>query len=63
MVQNKKNFSSGKKLAEDRDLDRKAQTRNVERTADASRSGNIKGQTGMAKDKAGISKRDMGSRK
>ena len=62
MVQNKKNFSSGKKLSEDtQDLDRKSQSRNVDRSADSARSSTK--QTGISKDKAGISKRDMGSRK
>jgi hypothetical protein len=62
MVQNKKNFSSGKKLSEDtQDLDRKSHVRNADRAAD-SRTANTK-QTGISKDKAGISKRDMGSRK
>lgn len=63
MVQNKKNFSSGRKLAEDtQDMDKKSGVRHAERAADTNRSGNLK-QTGISKDKANISKRDMGSRK
>ncbi len=63
MVQNKKNFSSGRKLSEDtQDLDRKGQARNADRSAD-SRTGNVKNQPSASKDKAATPKRDMGSRK
>lgn len=59
MVQNKKNFSPGKKLTEDtQDVDRKNQTRNAD-----SRVANVKSQPSSGKDKASSPKRDMGSRK
>lgn len=63
MVQNKKNFSPGKKLSEDsQDMDRKNTSRSAERTVDG-RAGNVKNQSNIAKDKTAPQKRDMGSRK
>lgn len=63
MVQNKKNFSPGKKLSEDRqDLDRKNTSRTADRPIDG-RAGNVKNQSNIAKDKTAPQKRDMGSRK
>ncbi|MBC7711876.1 MAG: hypothetical protein H7177_00955 [Rhizobacter sp.] len=60
MVQDKKNFSSGKKPMS-QDLDKKAGAAS-DRSADSSRTGNMK-QTDP-KDKSGIAgKRDVGSRK
>lgn len=63
MVQNKKNFSTGRKLSEDtQDLDRKSASRTADRSAD-SRTGSAKNQSSISKDKAVPQKRDMGSRK
>jgi hypothetical protein len=60
MVQDKKNFSSVKRnMDETKDQDKKGQAR----SADSTRSTNIKGQSNLSKDKADISKRDVNSRK
>lgn len=63
MVQNKKQFQSGKKSMS-QDLDKKSQAGAADRTdraTDTSRQGSMK-QTDL-KEKPGISKRDVGSRK
>lgn len=63
MVQNKKNFSSSTKMDEGKSLDKKTQTRATDRTTDSSRSGSMRDQAGQSRDKADVSKKDIGSRK
>ncbi len=63
MVQNKKNFSSSTKMDEGKSLDKKSQTRATDRATDSSRSGSMRDHAGQSRDKADVSKKDIGSRK
>lgn len=60
MVQDKKNFSSGKQADTSKNLDRKAQPHTADR--DTARSGSMKDQN-LSRDKDIASKRDVNSRK
>lgn len=62
MVQDKKQFQSSKKpMAQDLDKKSSARTDRTDSSTDSSRQGNMK-QSDL-KDKSGIAKRDIGSRK
>ena len=62
MVQNKKNFSPSK-MEEGKNQDKKNQTLKTDKGVDSSRTGSLKGQTSQARDKADVSKKDIGTRK
>lgn len=64
MVQDKKNFSTGKKVMDEtRDQDQKGQSRSAEKSADSARPGSAKDQAGLSKNKIDNTKRGMSSRK
>lgn len=57
MVQNKKNFQAGRKMAEENEMQKKPAAKGADKHVSATRTSNIKDH------KADIAKKDMGSRK